>query len=321
MKSLKYILPLGILLVSILIAVVIVKSKKHIVPQAPEIMPQQLRVLRAKTEKYQLTVKSQGTVRAKTESEVVAQVSGVIVSTESAFVAGGFFNKGDVLVKLDRRDYEHRLIQAKHQVAQAELAVKMEEQQASIAKEEWGRMNESIAPALASRGPQLAEARALLDAAKAGEAQAQLDLERTEIRAPFSGRIRTKNVDIGRYVTPGMALATIYSIDAAEVRLPIPDQDLAYVDVPFDARGRSLANGPKVVLRTTFAGSDHEWTGRLTHTEGEIDSRSRMMYAVAQVQNPYDKKNDVPLTVGMFVNAEIFGAVVDGLDGLHLRGA
>jgi RND family efflux transporter MFP subunit len=313
MKNLKYILPFAVLLVSIVIAVVIVKSKKQIVPQAPEIVLQQLRVIKAKKETFQLTVNSQGTVRAKIESELVAQVSGVVMSTEPAFVAGGFFKKGDILVQLDSRDYENRLIQAKYQVAQAELALKMEEQQASIAKEEWGRMNQGEAPSLVSREPQLAESHALLQSAKAGEAQAQLDLERTEIRAPFSGRIRAKNVDIGRYVTPGMSLATIYSIDAAEVRLPIPDQDLAYVDVPFDARGQALTNGPKVVLSAKFAGKEHEWTGRITHTEGEIDSRSRMMYIVAQVKNPYSSNSEAPLTIGMFVNAEILGESVAGL--------
>ena len=313
MKSLKYILPVGVLLLSIIIAVVIVKSKKQIVPEAPKIIPPQLRVMKAKKQDVQMIVKSQGTVRAKIESEIVAQVSGVIKSVSPAFVAGGFFNKGDVLVELDSRDYEYRLTQVKHQVAQAELTLKMEEQQADIATEEWARMNEEEAPALVSREPQLAQARALLESAKAALAQAQLDLERTKIRAFFAGRVRAKRVDVGRYVTPGMSLATLYSIDAAQVRLPLPDHDLAYLNLPFDARGQSLKNGPHVILRATFAGSEREWIGHITHIEGEIDSRSRMIYAVAQVQNPYAKKYDVPLTVGMFVNAEILGTSVAGL--------
>jgi len=216
------------------------------------------------------------------------------------------------LVSLDSRDYEYRLTQAKHQVAQAELALKMEEQQAEIAVQEWKHMNQGAPPALVSRQPQMAEAQTALESARASLAQASLDLERTHLTAPFAGRVRAKNVDIGRYITPGMSLATIYSTDIAEVRLPLPDQDLAYLDMPFDARPSAKTDAP-VILSAEFAGGLHEWHGRLTHFEGEVDPRSRMIYAVARIDNPYSLKNESPLTVGLFVKAQIIGKKVDDL--------
>jgi RND family efflux transporter MFP subunit len=313
-QRLRYILPFGIIFVSVLVAAVIIMAKPDIEPETQNIKPLQVRVIPAIKKEVQMTVRSQGAVRAKTESEVVAQVSGVIQSISSSFVAGGFFKKGDMLIQLDARDYKYRYTQAQHKVSQAELALKLEEQQADIAKTEWTQMNEGAPPALVSREPQLAEARASLESAKAGLMQAQLDLDRTTIRASFAGRVKTKNADIGRYVTPGMSLARIYSIDVAEVRLPLPDKELKYLGLPFDFRNQKKSDtGPEVVLSGDFAGENRIWLGKLSHIEGEFDSRSRMIHTVARVINPYSEEFEAPLTVGMYVHAEIIGKKVDGL--------
>jgi RND family efflux transporter MFP subunit len=313
----KFLLPLLVLFVSIIGAIVIVASKPEVKPAPPEVTRKVIRAQEVRKQSVQMTVRSQGTVVPRTESALVSQVAGLIMSVSASFVAGGFFEKGDVLVSLDPRDYEFALTQAKLQVAQAELTLTIEEQEAEVAREEWRRLNEGDAPALAAREPQLQQARAALDAAKAGMEQAQLTLERTQIRAPFAGRVRMKNVDVGQYVTPGMAVATIYAVDYVEVRLPIPDDELAYVDIPVDFRtSQSNHKGPDVVLRARFAGQEHQWLGYLTRIEGEIDARSRMIHAVARVESPYDRKansNRPPLTVGMFVHAEITGKAVDGL--------
>jgi len=281
-QKLKVILPFGIISISIILAVIIMLAKPDIEQGAQEIKALQVRVMPAVKKEVQMTVISQGTVRAKTESEIVAQVSGVIKSISESFVVGGFFKKGHILVRLDDRDYQYRLIQAKHKVTQAELVLKLEEQQAEIAYDEWIQMNEGMPPALVSREPQLAEARASLESAKAGLMQTQLDLERTKVRAPFSGRVKSKNVDIGRFVSPGMSLARIYS-------------------------------RPEVILSGDFAGNKQQWVGSLSHIEGEFDSRSRMIHVVARVADPYGDQNEAPLTVGMYVHAEIVGKKVSGL--------
>ncbi|MFQ5674946.1 MAG: efflux RND transporter periplasmic adaptor subunit [bacterium] len=310
-QKLKYLLPLLIVGVSALGALVIVVSRPDIQPLPPENLPKLVRVIPVQQQTVQLNVSSQGTVTPRTASTLVAQVAGRITTVSPSFVAGGFFEKGAVLLSLDSSDYELAITQAKYQAAQAELTLKLEEQQAEIAREEWYRLNDGEIPPLVAREPQLKQAKAALEAAQATLAQAKLNLQRTQIKAPFAGRVRVKNVDVGQYVTPGMALAQIYAIDYAEVRLPLPDNELAFLDMPFSFRGaQETRKGPEVTLTANFAGQQQTWKGNLTRLEAEVDPRTRMVHAVARVENPYGKKASgalSPLTVGLFVQVEISG--------------
>lgn len=309
-QKLKYLLPLMVVGVSALGALVIVASRPDIERLPPEIQPKMVRVIRVQQQTVQLNVSSQGTVTPRTASALVAQVAGRITAVSPSFVAGGFFEKGAVLLSLDSSDYELAVTQAKYQVAQGELTLELEEQQAQIAREEWRRLNDGEIPALVAREPQLKQAKAALEAAQATLAQAELNLQRTQISAPFAGRVRVKTVDVGQYVTPGMALAQIYAIDYAEVRLPLPDNDLAFLDMPFAFRGApTVRKGPEVTLTANFAGENQAWKGYLTRLEAEVDPRTRMVHAVVRVENPYGMSMSTrpPLTVGLFVQAEISG--------------
>jgi RND family efflux transporter MFP subunit len=146
-------------------------------------------------------------------------------------------------------------------------------------------------------------------AAEAALERAERNLDRTRIRAPYAGRVRSKRVDMGQYVTPGVSVATVYAVDAAEVRLPLPDDELAYLDLPLDYRGGGTSgSNPGVVLRAEYGGRVHEWKGSIVRTEGEIDPKSRMVHVVASVPDPYrEVPGRPPLAVGMFVQAEIRG--------------
>ena len=309
--KLKYLLPVAILAVSVLGAIIIVASKPDVTPKPPEIKPRLIRVREVRAKDVQMMLTSQGTVTPRTESVLVSQVAGLIKSVSPAFVAGGFFEKNDILVRLDASDHQFAVIQAKQQVAQAELALKLEEQQGEIAKDEWRKLNDTLIPPLVAREPQLAQTRAALDAAKATLQQAELNLQRAFIRAPFAGRIRTKNADVGQYATPGMTLAQIYAIDYAEVRLPLPDDQLQFLDMAFDFRGsKNDSQGQEVLLKANFAGRQQTWKAYLTRIEAEVDSRSRMIHVVARAENPYGRSQDdnrPPLAAGLFVQAEIFG--------------
>lgn len=309
--KLKYLLPVAILAVSVLGAIIIVTSKPDVTPKPPEIKPRLIRVTKVRAKDVQMMLTSQGTVTPRTESVLVSQVAGLIKSVSPAFVAGGFFEKNDILVRLDPSDHQFAVIQAKQQVAQAELALKLEEQQGEIAKDEWRKLNDTLIPALVAREPQLAQTRAALEAAKATLQQAELNLQRAFIRAPFAGRIRTKNADVGQYATPGMTLAQIYAIDYAEVRLPLPDDQLQFLDMAFDFRGnKNDSQGHEVLLKANFAGRQQTWKAYLTRIEAEVDSRSRMIHVVARAENPYGRSQDdnrPPLAAGLFVQAEIFG--------------
>ena len=260
-----------------------------------------------------LSVFAEGTVAPRTVTELTPEVGGRVIEVEDSLVVGGFFEEGDVLLRLDSRDYELAVTRARAPIAQARLRLETERQEAAVAMEEWELLGTGRPTPLAVREPQIAAAQAALASAEAALQQAEYDLERTVVVAPFAGRVRQERVDVGQFVARGNSVATLYAVDAAEVRLPIPDSELAYLNLPLayrnDAPSEQL-QGPPVILRADFAGGRHEWRGRIVRTEGEIDPRTRMVHAIARVEDPYARGGNPtrpPLAVGMFVEAEVVG--------------
>ncbi|MBI1357994.1 MAG: efflux RND transporter periplasmic adaptor subunit [Acidobacteria bacterium] len=288
--------------------------------KTPEIVRPLVRVIEAQPSAVRLTVKAEGVVTPRTESQLVPEVSGRVLEVSPSLIAGGFFEAGEVVLRIDAREYELAVIQAQAAVAQSKLRVATEEQEAEVARKEWAELGEGEPTPLVMREPQLAEAKAGLASAEAALDQAEFNLERTIVKAPYTSRVRQKSVDVGQYVQRGQAVATIYAVDVAEVRLPIPDEQLAYVDLPLayrDVNDGKSQPGPPVTLRTEFAGKEYSWQGRIVRTEGEIDARTRMVHAIAQVQDPYaqaGKSGRPPLAVGMFVEAEIAGRTVRAVE-------
>ncbi|MDY7092291.1 MAG: efflux RND transporter periplasmic adaptor subunit [Acidobacteriota bacterium] len=313
-NKLKIFLPLLLLVVGVVATVLIVKARPEVETEAPAPTVPLVRVLEVEPRTLSLDVRSQGTVEPRTETTLFAEVTAKVVDLAPAFAAGGFFERGDALVRLDRRDFELAVTRARSEVARAEVLLAREEAEAELALREWKDLgNSGEAPPLVAREPQVAEARATLAAAQASLEQAELNLQRTVVRAPFAGRVRQKQVGVGQFVSPGQPLGQIYAVDYAEVRLPVPDGQLAFVDLPLVFRGDSkTAAGPEVELTASFGGRRHTWQGRIVRTAGEIDPSSRMLSLVARVDDPYARGDDPerpPLAVGLFVEA-----VIDGRD-------
>jgi RND family efflux transporter MFP subunit len=316
MSRMWKILPILIVVVAAAAATALVLSKPKTEKREPEAIAPAVRVHTVELADRQLTVVSQGTVSPRTQSVLVSEVAGRVIEVSPSFVPGGFFEAGELLVRIDPHDYRQAMIGAQAREAQARLRLAQSEAEARLAREEWNELGSGDPDPLTLFEPQLAEAEAALAAALAGVEQAQTNLERTAVRAPYPGRVQAKHVDRGQVVAPGTPLATIYAVDLAEVRLPLPDDELAFVDLPLGYRGESGANpGPKTILRAEFAGGIHEWNGRIVRTEGVIDPLSRMIHTVAQVEDPYGRGEPgrPPLAVGMFVEAEIVGRLVEGV--------
>ena len=308
--KLKIILPIVVLIIGVLGAYALVKSRQVVQTKPTEAPPPLVRVQSISPTDFQLIVPAQGTVAPRTQTTLISQVAGQIIRVSPAFANGGFFEKGDVLLTIDPRDYEVAVAQAQVQVAQAKLRLAREEEEAEIARDEWKRLGSGEPTDLVLRKPQINEARATIAAAEGALMRANLNLERTQIRAPYPGRVRTKNADVGQFVNPGSPLGQIYAIDYAEVRLPVPDDQLAYLDLPLSFRNNPHHNsGPDVRFHATYAGREHTYMGRIVRVEGEIDTRSGMIALVGRVDNPYRQRdsNTPPLAVGMFVTAEILG--------------
>ena len=307
-------LPVAVLAIGGWSAKTMIENRPEPEKTAPEIEAPLVRVMQVKPEWMRLKVETEGLVAPRTESQLAPEVSGRVIWASPSMVAGGFFEEGETLLKIDRREYELAVIGARSAVAQAKTRVATEEQEAAVALKEWESLGEGAqAPPLVLREPQLAEARAAQESAEAALDQAQFDLDRTIVKAPFDGRVWEKSVDVGQYVLRGQAVARLYAVDLAEVRLPVPDEQLAFLTLPLAYRNvesSQHAEGPAVTLKADFAGDTHEWSGRIVRTEGEIDPQTRMIHAIAQVEDPYARLGDSrrpPLAVGMFVRAEIHG--------------
>ena len=310
-RTLQIVLPVAVLGVAGLAAFTMIRSRPPVEVQVPVFTPPGVRVEEISVGDVALSVSSQGTVRPRTESQLVSEIAGRVTWVAPTFAGGGFFELGDVLVKIDPFDYKQAIVSARSQVAQTRLRLAQEEAEADVAVREWEALGRGDPRALTLREPQLQDARASVAGAEAGLERAERDLERAEIVAPYAGRIREKNVDIGQYVRVGDAVASIYAVDVAEVRLPLPDEQLAFLDLPLSYRGGPDQPQPLVTLRATFAGEAHEWQGRIVRTESEIDPVSRMVLAVAEVLDPYapGANRRPPLAVGMYVEAEIAGRI------------
>ncbi len=254
-----------------------------------------------------LDVDTQGTVEPLRTVELAAEVTGRIVATSPALRAGGSFAAGDVLVRIDAADFELAIVQQEAAVARAELRVQIEKAEADAAMRAWKELEGERAPEpLVARAPQIREAETALAGARATLAQARLDLERTNVRMPFAGRVQSVAADLGQTVVRGQRLAVVFDMSAVEVRLPIPLDDAAFVDLPLHG---AVERGAEVELFAEFAGARHTWQAHVVRTESEVDRRTRQLAVVARCEPGGDNGGPgaPPLLVGLFVRARIHG--------------
>ncbi|MEQ9822772.1 MAG: efflux RND transporter periplasmic adaptor subunit [Puniceicoccaceae bacterium] len=290
-------------------------------PEKREIEVQRtlVEIVRAKPQPVYFHVQSQGTVSPRTETTLFPEVSGLITHVAPSLYAGGTFEKGEVLLQIDSADYEAAVISAEAQLARAEVDYLREKALSEQALKDWVALGKTAeeAPSLALREPQLKEAQANIRSAEAALARARRNLQRTTIVAPYEGMVRERYADLGQVVNPGTQLAQIFATDFVEIRLPLTAEDLLFIDLPFAFRSvEDTAPAPKVILVSRFGGMQHQWVGHIVRTEGTIDPKSRVMYAVARVEDPYGRYNpsqSVPLSIGMFVQASLQGRVYDPL--------
>jgi len=301
---------IGVLVGGILFIMLLGSLRPEIERQEPELAPPTVFYQIAKPQAVTLDAATQGEVRPRTDINLTAQVAGRVVDVSPAFVDGGAFEKGDLLVRIEPQDYSLAVTGARARVAQAKEILTREEAEAELAQQDFQELGgNSEASDLTLRKPQLAQARASFDAAFADLLAAKLNLERTEIKAPFKGRVRQRLAGPGQFLTPGAQLGRIYATDIVEIRLPLTDADLAKLGLPIAFIESPDNPGPPVKLAATLAGEFHEWTGRIARTDGAIDPATRQISAIAVVDDPYGDGADdgTPLAVGLYVEARIEG--------------
>lgn len=312
-RRLKILLPLALLGVGAVGALALLLTRPAVSVEAPPVTKPFVRTLQVEVRDVQLVVRTNGTVTPRTESDLVPEVSGPVTWVAPSLVSGGAFEADEPLLRIDPTDYRIALERTRATLertrSEHERAKRNLERRRGLARQDFASAAELDDAENAER-----VAAAALREARATLARAERDLERTEIRAPYTGRVRKESVDVGQFVNRGAPVATIYAVDFAEVRLPVPDRELAFLKLP-GMRGDPGADGPGPLVRLSarFAGAVHTWEGHVERTEGEIDPRSRMVHVVARVEDPYGRLAEddrPPLAVGLFVQAEIVGDVV-----------
>lgn len=268
-----------------------------------------------KTGSLTVTVDAQGEVRPKREIIVAPQIAGRVTYVSPDFVDGGFIKRGQVLVRVEPADYELGVVRAKSTVASAEQRLAREIAEAELAQKDLDDLGLSDASPLARREPQLAEARASLEAAKAQLTEAELSLGRTAVIAPFDGRVRERSADIGQFVSPGQSLGNIFATDVVEVALPLKDADLGQLGLPIAFAATAQSPGPRVEFSAVVGGQPRTWVGEVVRTGAAINSQTRQINVFAELKDPYGAGADdgAPMAPGLFVNARIEGAKLDNI--------
>jgi RND family efflux transporter MFP subunit len=318
-KKLRYILPPALVAASIIIVVFLASNRPDPPEREPVETAMMVDTIAAERAGEHFTVEAQGTVQPRTQTTLVPEVSGKVDRIAENFVAGGFFRADEVLVEIDPSDYQTAVKQAQAELAAARARLSDEQSRSDQARRDWQRLHGSDREPseLVLRIPQLEQAKASVLAAEAALDRARRNLERTRISLPYDGMVRSRSVDIGQYVGVGTTLGVAFAVDEAEVRLSLPDRDLAFLDLP--QPGREVGPRPTVRFFGDVSGQRGSWTGEIVRTEGVIEESTRLTYAVARIQDPYGllgEERQVALPMGTYVRADIQGRSAAGLIAL-----
>jgi len=319
----------GIIAGALLIVVVLVATKPKAERQQPATPVPMVTIHTVSADLTPVAVTGWGTVEPKRSIDLVPQVGGRVLDVSDKLLAGAFFNEGETLLRIEDTDYVLAVHQARSQVAQAEYALATAQEEARVAVAEWERTRDdaldgsSLGDAepnqLVFREPQLRQAEVGLEAAKASLSQAELNLSRCALTAPFAGRVLNETVDLGQVVGAGQVLGRIYDTSVAQITVNLPDQELAWISVPMTPGDETV--GSPATIHGQFAGREHVWEGQAMRIAGAVDRTSRQIPVVVEVNDPYADDGDrPPLLSGLFVGVTFSSPVPAGAVTIPRRG-
>jgi RND family efflux transporter MFP subunit len=256
---------------------------------------------------FQVKIISSGTTTPLTQTILNAEVGGEVIYRSKKFSEGSSVNEGEILAKIDDTDLQLQYKNALLQLANAEVQYSLQLAEAEVAKEAWEKMGDGIASDLMLKKPQLKQAEALLEVAKAQVSSAEKKLNKTEIVAPYAGRIQNVNIDLGTTIIPGQPVGAMYTSSEIEITLAIKDNDLQFLSIPMDGRKLDSSEQALVQIESFYKGKIQSWQGKLERVDGVIDPITRMINLIAVFENDFIETNQSNLPIGLFVEAKIDG--------------
>lgn len=310
----KIILPLLVIAVGFGLGKFLIATGPEAEKQPQETRPTVVEAQPLNLQSYQVKVSASGIVKAQTQTSLVAEVSGKVLEISPNFQAGSYFDKGANLLKLDAANYTNAVTIAEGDLAQKQLALEEQQAQAKLAQRDWNLLDGNASRPqsdLAARRPHIAAAQAAINAAEAKLQQEKLNLARTRITAPYSGRVQEKRVEVGQYITPGTVLGVIYATDAVEVHLPLSLAQYELLGMPeaFRDKAADTAAMPKVEFSPSNGNRSDAWQGQVVRSSAALDEKSRQISVIAQIDQPFIAREGVsaPLRIGQYITAKIDG--------------
>ncbi|WP_262694075.1 efflux RND transporter periplasmic adaptor subunit [Kordiimonas aquimaris] len=308
-KILKFAAPVLVVAAGVGSVMVLAEAKEAPEKTIEEPRPVSLYVDTVRSERVTISIGTQGEVRAKTDINLVPQVAGRIIKVSDSFAEGGSFQPGETLIQIEDSDYRLAVTSAEARVAEASVRLEQQMADAKIKAKQWEEwVNDGEPTPLALNKPQVAEAQAKLRAAEADLENAKLNLSRTKIQVPFEGRVLERNIGVGQFVSVGTTLGRVFATDTVEVRLPLTDAQLGELALPIGYVAEA-GRAPQVTFTANIGSEQRTWNGKIVRVNASVDSQTRLVYAIAEVNDPYGASADrgMPLAVGLFVTADING--------------
>ena len=309
----KYLRPLIIIGISIAIAAVLYMLGQISPDAIQEKDPMDVNVQILTPIDYQIKIKSTGTTTPITQTVLTSEVGGEVIYRSKKFSEGSSVISGEILAKIDDTDLQLQYKNALLQLASAEVQFAVQQAEAEIAQEAWDQVGEGVPQELTTKKPQLKQAKAALEVAKAQVQSAEKKLNKTEITAPYTGRIQNINIDLGSTIIPGQPVGSMYTSNEIEVTLSVKDSDLQFLDIPMDGRKLNPDQKSIVVIKSLYKGEMQEWAGNLERVDGVIDPMTRMIKLIANFKNNFIEETKPILPIGLFVEAEINGKQLEDI--------
>ena len=262
---------------------------------------------------FQVQISSNGTTTPLTQTVLTAEVGGEVIYRSKKFAEGASVIEGEILAKIDDTDLQLQYKNALLQLANAEVQYSLQLAEAEVAKEAWDKIGDGVASDLTLKKPQLKQAEAFLEVAKAQVSSAAKKLNKTEIIAPYAGRIQNVNIDLGTTIIPGQPVGAMYTSSEIEITLAVKDNDLQFLSIPMDGRKLNPSEQASVVIESFYKGKTQSWEGKLERVDGVIDPITRMINLIAVFKNDFIETDKPNLPIGLFVEAKIDGITLKNI--------